>query len=354
MANIRALHRSDLPAVDRLLRQHLRYWPDPEEGARFLADTLLDHPWADEELPSLVATGEDGEVTGFIGAQVRRMCVGGREIRGVCCSHLVVAPSHRGGAAGALLLRRLMSGGQDITWSDTAIPSVVRMWQVFGGKLDAARSCDWMIVLRSTRWLRGIATGGMRKRSRGRDLVPVAALPFQAAGPRVMGRAFPEASPEVEGEDATPAAIVDALPQVDREGRLRVDYDEDFLTFLFRQIETSSGTFVRRIVRRGDQPIGWYGYVHGADGVCRVLHLAAFDPNGDDVLSELVRHTRASGCTVLAGRLEPHLIDPLRKRFAVLGFARDPVIHARDPELRAMALTSSSLLTRLDGEWFVT
>lgn len=355
MPAIRPLERSDLPQVNVLLQEYVPGWSDSGHGAQFIAATLLDHPWADEELPSLVATGEDGEVTGFIGAQARRLSNGDRALRGICCSHLVVAPGHRGGAAGALLLRRLMSGGQDITWSDTANEAVVRMWLAFGGSLDATRTCEWMLVLRSARWFRDLAAARIRRGGPSRrQQAPVPALPFQAAGPRLAKGAFPELAPEVTGEVATAAAIVDALPAIDRRGRLRVAYDEAFLDSLLRLIETSTGALVRRIVYRDRQPIGWYAYVPGPDKVCRVLHLSAFDANGDDVLGELVRHARAEGGAVLAGRLEPHLTGPLRERLAILGFARQPVLHVRDPELRARLLTDSSLLTQLDGEWFVT
>jgi hypothetical protein len=38
----------------------------------------------------------------------------------------------------------------------------------------------------------------------------------------------------------------------------------------------------------------------------------------------------------------------------VIGFARQPVIHVRDPEVHALLSTDASLLTHLDGEWYVT
>ena len=44
------------------------------------------------------------------------------------------------------------------------------------------------------------------------------------------------------------------------------------------------------------------------------------------------------------------LKDEVRKRLAALGFAWQPVIRARDPELAAALSTGASLLTRLDGE----
>src|SRR5919204_730266 len=115
MAEIRPFAEDDLPAVAALLRADLTETPE-EQIRRDLSGALLESPWRDEELPSLVAT-EDGEVTGFIAAQVRRFRLEDRPLRAVCCSHLTVAAGRRGGAAGALLLRRPLNAGQDFTLS---------------------------------------------------------------------------------------------------------------------------------------------------------------------------------------------------------------------------------------------
>ena len=53
MAHIRALSRSDLPAVATLMRTFL---PGPAADESYLARVLIDGPWTDPELPSLVAT----------------------------------------------------------------------------------------------------------------------------------------------------------------------------------------------------------------------------------------------------------------------------------------------------------
>jgi hypothetical protein len=70
------------------------------------------------------------------------------------------------------------------------------------------------------------------------------------------------------------------------------------------------------------------------------------------VLSELVSHARAHGSAALAGRAEPHLHGALGRRLAVLGYARQPMIVAKDPELAAVIATGSCLLTRLGGDLF--
>jgi hypothetical protein len=350
MTNIRPFERADLGAVIALLKARLPWWSYDES---FLTETLIDSRWADPELPSLVAVGDEGEMLGFIGAQVRRVRLDDRELRGVCCAHLVVAGDRRAGPAGALLLRRLLSGGQDLTWTDSPTDAVVRMWRAFGGHLDHPRSCDWMLVLRPFRWAGGIAIAKAR-RAPVREVLPVAAFPVQATGGRFLPQAFPSTDPQVSGEDASAAEIAGHLPAMTRGLRLNVAYDHPYLEQLFAQVDAVMGSLVSRVVRRNGSPVGWYAYLSRPGGASRVLHLCAHEPEVEAVMAELADHARAHESAALTGRLEPHLEGPLRRRLAVIGFARQPIIHVRDPEVHALLATSSSLLTHLDGEWYVT
>lgn len=353
MAEIRPLERADLPAVAALLEGNLPI-PVPEgEIPNFLARTLLDDPWSDEDLPSLVAT-EGGDVIGFIASQVRRVRFEDRTLRAVCPSHLTVDPESRGTAAGALLLRRLLTAGQDFTFSDTANDEVVRMYRTFRGHLDHARCFDWMVVLKPVRWLRRVAAATIVPRSAPRNDIPVGAFPFQAAIPRGSRWSFPDPQPDVTGEDVDAATVVAHLPEMTRGLRLWVDYDERYLDHLFGEIESHFGRLERRLVRRNGQAIGWYAYALNRSGIGRVLHLLTSEDDADAVLGELVAGVRERGGAVITGRHEPHLTRPLQRRLPVLGFARRPVIHCHDIEIRATLATNRALLTQLDGEWFVT
>lgn len=332
-------------------------FPGWTEGESFLAETLLDHPWADPELPSFVAVDDGDELIGFIGAQARRMLLDERQLRAVCASHLVVSDDQRAGVQGALLLRRLLSGPQDLTFTDSATDRVLQMWERFGGHMDQARSYDFMVVLRPVRWLGSIVGAAARRRVVASGLAPVAALPIQAAGPRLLRLAshdlpLPDLPSDVSGEPATAASIVEHLPAITRDLHLRVDYDPEFLDHLLGLIKHSAGPPVCRIVRRGDVPIGCYVYVPRPGGLARLLYLAAPAAETDAVLGELVEHARAEGASVLAGRAEPQLHESLRRRLAVFGAAGRTMVHAREPEISSLVVTSSALITHLDGEWF--
>jgi hypothetical protein len=351
MASIRPFERADLPAVTALMEERFAGWT---HGETFLAATLLDHPWAEDDLPSYVAVGEADEIIGFIGIQVRRMRLDERSLRAVVTSHLVVSADRRAGYAGTLLLRQALAGPQDLTWTDSATDRVLRLWRSLGGHMNYSRCYSWMFVLKPLRWLGAVLSAGARRRLITSGLVPVGALPIQAAGPRLVRLAYPAPPSDVDAEDATVATMVAHLPTVTRDMRLRPDYDQPYLEHLLAQVEASTGPVVRRIVHRGGRPIGCYVYARKPGGLIRVLHLAALAAETDAVVGELIERARADGATVLTGRAEPHLHESLRRRLAVFGSGGRTLIHSRDPEIESLLATSSSLLTHLDGEWFAT
>jgi hypothetical protein len=209
-----------------------------------------------------------------------------------------------------------------------------------------------MLVLRPLRWTGGVAAT-IARRAPIREAMPVASVPVQAAG-RLVRRAFPPRPPGVVGEDASVPEVVDELPALTGGIRLRVAYDRAYLEQLLGEVDAVFGSLVVRIVRREGRPIGWYCYLGRPGGASRVLHVSAPEPELDAVVSELTDDARGRGSAALTGRLEPHLEGPLRRRLAAIGFARQPLIHVRDPEVHALLATGSSLLTRLDGEWYVT
>jgi len=346
MAAIRPIEHQDLPAVSDLVRLNLPGWSrDPA----FLARTLLDHPWTPEQSPSLVAVDGDGEVIGSIGAQRRRLRFGDRELAGTVVSHFVVDPERRGGAAGALMIRKLLSGPQDLTFTDSGTEAVVRIWRTFGGHLDHSRTFDWLLAFRPGRWLRQVAARAVRARGAPpRSVLPVAGIPFHAAGRRLVAQAFPDPPPGVGGEDAGVEDVAAQLEELTAGTRLRVDYDLSALGHAFEHIENASpAPVVRRIVRRGDAALGWYAYV-ARPALGRVICVAARPREVDAVVAELIADAGRRGVAALSGRFEPHLDEPLRRRFAILGFGQLPIVHARDPELRATLASSRSLLTELD------
>jgi hypothetical protein len=294
-------------------------------------------------------------VIGFIGVQPRRMRLDGQTIRAVCCSHLVVTPDARISGVAPRLVRRVLSGPQALTWSDTATDVVARMWKAFGGFVDPVRSLDWMLVLRGGGWLRRLAGEVLRGSRPGRDLVPVGGLPLHAAGTRLARRAS-AGTPAGTASAPAPEPLAETTEELDaimRGIRLRPDYDAAHLHGLLALVGAAGGRLVPATVRSGGRAIGWYAYVLRR-GIARVLSLACDPRQSDAVVAALAEDVRCNGGVAVTGRLEPQLADPLAARMAILGFARCPVVHVREPNARLALAEGSALLARLDGEWWVT
>jgi hypothetical protein len=185
-------------------------------------------------------------------------------------------------------------------------------------------------------------------------LATVPALPFHIGGARLTGHHEPEAGPPVETEPLSAELLLEHVDAILKGVRVRLDYDDAYLPWLLQRLDGlyATSVVVRRLVRRGGRPVGWFIFVHDPGGPGRVLQIAARERDTDAVVEALVGHARERGVTVLAGRLEPHLAEPLRRRWAVLGFDARALVHAQNLEVLNALASGPSLLTRLDGEWW--
>lgn len=360
MTEIRPMRRDDLESAAALTAAVFGTGPrvDLTGHLAFLSAITLDHPWADPEIPSLVAV-EAGTVIGFIASHVRHMRLDGHPIRAACCSHLVVDPRRRMGAPGALLLGQYLAGPQELTYSGEANPLVARMWETFGGQVDHLRSCSWMQVFQPGRWAlkvvrRGLGHGVVDKR-----LIPVTAIPLRSISTLVprkvlarwVGWSRPEPDRSVCRKPLVPEDMAEQLPDVVPSLRLAPAYDPRYVSWLFAFLDDQSygATVVRQLVRRGDRTLGWYVYMLERGGVSQVLQLVASRRHAATVLTDLLDHARDHDSTLITGRVEPHLAEALRGQASVLGFGDRFVLHSRRADVRGAITSGRTLLTRLDG-----
>jgi hypothetical protein len=86
VTRIRPLERDDVPKVVSLYELVMRSGTrnPPAELAPYFERTLIDHPWADPEIPSLACQDDAGRIVGFLGDRLRRLRLDGRSIRLAC------------------------------------------------------------------------------------------------------------------------------------------------------------------------------------------------------------------------------------------------------------------------------
>ncbi len=358
MNSMRTLEREDLPQVCRLYERVVRSGTDdfPPQLLAYFERTLFDYPWADPDIPSLVFEDSDGEILGCIASHVRRLRVDGRPVRMACGGQLVAAPDARRRGVGALLLRRYLSGPQDFTITDGATDLVRRMSSTLGGQTLVHGSIGWTKVFRpvaaSASWLSTRNGGSALARP-----LELAAPVLDAATPgRLRRRAdlVPD-KPNADAVELTVDALLEQMRDAPRWLRLHPDYDADYLHWLFAELDTVDirGTLIRHLVHdSGGRVAGWYVYYLAPGGVAQVLQVAA-PKKPDLVFDHLLWHAAEGGAAAVQGRVEPVLFGSLRGRRCLLSQSQLALVHCEDKNVLGLLGSSKSLLTRLEGEWWM-
>jgi hypothetical protein len=376
---MRPLEPGDIPAVANLYERVIRSGgaTASPELVSYFERTLLASPWTDAEIPSLVYLDREGRIVGFLGSHVRRLTLGDRSIRLACSGQLVVEPDARHIAAGALLLRKYLAGPQDLTITDGATIRVRRIWDKLAGETAGPTSLNWTRLFRPWRFAVERALLFLALRAQSPD--EREGLPPREGGPRsaravarmlgplwslldgitslLAGPILRPRKPDTVVEPLTPAAVLEHMAALAPRLRLYPSYDREYLEWLFRELAATRtrGTFVAHLVRGGDgRALGWYVYYLKSGGISQVLQIVA--ANTEDaraVIRNLFHHARQRGSVALQGRLEPRLMEPLSRQGCILRYGGGALTHSRDPEVLAALASKDTLLTRMEGEWWM-
>jgi hypothetical protein len=367
MSGIRALERGDLSELATLTAVASGWTFRPPGLPGYYERTLLDGPWVDAEIPSLVYEDDDGSIAAFQGSLARHGRFDGRPIRIACGVNLVSRPDARRRGLGAILTRAYLAGPQDLTITDRATDQMREIWTLLGGQIAHLGCVDWIRVFRPST----LAAGRIARRpldpSRPVGKLSAAlavASPFTSrmcsgldvAAARV-GPWFSE-PPEPQGtsEELTPESMLEHLPLVADQVRLHVAYDPPFLTWLFTELAAvrERGSLVAKLVRgRGGGVLGWYIYYLKPEGVSHVVQVASSGRDSRVVVDHLFRDAWLGGAAALRGRVEARLLEPVGGRRCFLRYVGGSLVHSRDPAILGVVAAGDSLLTRLDSEWWM-
>jgi hypothetical protein len=353
VSQIRPIELDDLGQVTALYERTMRSGSGtPPPGlAPYFERTLLDYPWADPDIPSVVFEAGDNRILGFMGSHVRRLRIDERPIRMACTGTLVTDPRERQLGIGARLMRTYLSGPQDLTITDGATNVVHEMWVRLGGHALHPGSIVWTRLFRPWR-----AVGDMWLELRGKERLRRILRPAWPVLDSPTTRITrPERPADVHAEELTPRALVQCQAEVLGDSRLRVDYDEPFLDWLFREMAAvrTRGTLVRRLLRREGSLLGWYIAYLKPGGLSQVIDVKATRGRLGTVLDRLFADAWEHGADAVEGRLEPGLYEPLSSRRCWLHYGARALFHSRDPEVLAAISLGRSALTRLDGEYWM-
>jgi len=348
---IRPLQKDDLPQVAGLYELVMRSGSrTPPRGLADYFERLFDHPWADPEIPSLVYLDEAGRIVGFIGSHVRRLRLDGQRIRVGLSGQLMSDPDVRHRAVGALLLRRYFAGPQDMTMTSGA-SETARIWKALGGQIACLRSISWIRIFN----LRSTAAYALKRFGKS-GWKPVAHPLFaavQAVTDRLPAVTLRVPEPATRAEDLEPRALLEHLPSASNHLRIRPDYDEQFLCWLFHEMAEvrSRGELVKRLVHDpGGRVLGWYVTYLQPGSVSHVMQIGAKDRDVEAVLDHLFYEAQGSGTAFLTGQLEPQLFEPLTRRRCLLHPVANSLVQSRNPAILDAVLLGQAMISRMEGE----
>ena len=364
MRGIRVLVEADLPQVaalhSRVYKSTTRSSPQALES--YFRQILLQNPWYDAELPSLIYE-ETGQVVGFMGIIPRRMCLDGRPLRMAVACQLCVDPDRRNSLAAFHLLQEYMRGPQDVALTDGASSLVYRIWQKLGGETLPLYNLYWVKPLRPARTILALYSRSKSVQTGKRDpsgLVPqftgmLCDLADLVITPLVKRSEQP--SDELETEELDAATLLSCLSQFTANYVFRPQYDLHGMEWLLDQAakKTMPGPLQSVLVRRKEgRPAGWYLYYLHKTGLSEVLQIGAREDSIGLVLNHLFDHAQRRGAVALHGRIEPRFIQALSDHYCVFhGRASKFLIRAENPRVKAALLAGDAFLTRTEGEWWM-
>jgi hypothetical protein len=361
MSFIRKFTKEDIPAVAALF--HKVYLAgDPAHTKSSLSyivaafdEIFFRNPWYDENLSSLVCEGAGGAILGFIGVTPRRMIMKGRPILAAVSAHLMLEPDRQSGLMGVELLKRFLSGPQELSLTDFANDLGRKIWDGIGGTMSHIHSLQWVKLLRPSARALSLAaeklrlSGGLLSMAR-----PIGRL-SDAALARMASHRFHFAAPDLTSKDLDDETLLACISQFSASYSLHPEYDKLSLAWLLRRAERINHRGELRKLALCDDSgaiVGWYLYYLKRDGASEVLQLCARKNYIDATLDHLLHQAWSNGSELISGRLEPQLLPALSSRECYLNCGPPWVmIHTRDPEILQAINRGDALLTKLEGEW---
>jgi hypothetical protein len=357
-ATVRGFEPADIPDVARLfLRAFRKDGKSSDEPTPYLRALLrqiyFDNPWYDPDIRSQVFADETGVARGFIGVTVAPLVHEGRRLRAAFAGSLTVEDPARHPLAGARLIRSFLSGPQDLSLTETANATAMRMWQKLGMPFETQYSLNWLRLLRPV-------SGGTalikRRLPLAKSLMPLARLGDQAA--RRFGgdpfRAVLDPSPrrttfETVSRSDFDAAVLALAPLYS----MHPGWDATSLGW-FSSLASVKRNFgeprYRVALGRDGQPLAAYAYFYRPDDFGWLLQSLTAPAQAGDLVDDMFCDADVVGCCGMRGAAQPWLTNALMSRRTLFLSRTFFLAHAKDKTLLQAIRSGDALVSGLAGE----
>ncbi len=355
MSGVRPFLEDDIPAVVALRARCFKRSEQASSAAlgdQFRA-IFFHNPWPNEALPSLVCEAKDGSIVGFMGVVPRPMRIQ-EERLWLAVSTQFMADPNKPGIVAINLLRAFLKGPQDISMADLSTDVSRKVWESLGGLTAHLYSLHWTRPLRPMSHRASL--GG--KRGFWSAVRPLCGVLDRAAARLDGSYRFDDSGLEGQVEPTDISGLLEGFSGVAKDYKLSPEYSEESLSWLFDRLARNASTKAvvkARVLDGSHEPVGCYVFLLTQDGNAQVVQLFGRPESLDSVLGHLCHDAWRRGALAVTGRFQPENQRVVSSQPICLS-RKGPwmLIDAARPELREHILSGKALLSRLEGEWWMS
>jgi hypothetical protein len=323
---------------------------DAEGLQKYYRDVFFKNPWYDDKFPSFVYRADEGRVVGFIGVIARKMRFRGELINVAVTHRLMVDPDGGYPFAAAQLVRRVLCGQQDLSFSDGANDMGRKFWEGMGGSTALIYSMNWIRPLKPCSYAIHILS-----KQKGRDILSAilgpGALIVDSLGAAKLVQAT--LSPNHKSIEADNDLLFDCMTELSKHYILCPEYNLDNWKWLmqFLRSNTHRGAFRAAAVYKGEKELlGVYVYYLNTHHIGEVMLLLARKDSREQVLRHLFAEAKKEKAVCLWGRMEPRFLSCFGDNKCLFKRGSWALVHAKRPEIVDMINRGDAYLTALEGE----
>ncbi len=327
--------------------------------ADYFEKVFLKNPWINEGITSLVSETPTGRISGFLGIMPRRMSFFGKTINVAISSQFIVDPENKSTGAGIELMKRFLSGPQDLSLTDEANDISRKMWEVFGGVTVPVYGIHWTRLIRPTRYASSLVShyfgkGGFLSNAFLKSTRPLSNL-IDSIAARKLPKYFSQPKPKVSATRMTSEMLLSCLSEFSDSRSLWPEYDAQSLKWVLETIDTrsQSGTMrMHEIRNNGGALLGWYIYILEPGGEANVLQIMGRKNSIGSVIDHLFYDASSLGALSVTGRFDPMFIHSFsdKRCFLKCGYPW-LLVNSRDNDLLRSISQGDALISKLEGEW---
>lgn len=354
MTTVRVAAVGDVPAIAALFVRVFRQGgPDGLDAvADYFRRIYFANPWVSDDMPSLVME-HAARVVGFIGVIPIPLRIDGRPLRAAVGGNLMTEPGLADPLSTVKMVRRYLSGAQNLSFTDTANIEGAALWTGLGGRIARYASMRWVVAIRPAGFL---VRGALRSRPTAvRSVAAWVAAPVDALRPRSMRRVLTATErARIRPVDAQQLrTLVDLLADRDH---ATFDGDDAGFAWLVARCSEKEEFGALRIIAIDDdrgRPIAAALYYPNSAGIGQVVGWWARRRSASEAFDLLVADAAAQGSTALQGQADSHLYDVLDSQPVFFLRRHESVaVHSSSPDLVRRVVEGDLTIGRLFGEWW--